>query len=216
MNQNIVTVELLPALAGIATLPSQIREAETDFVDLSRRRPVSKNDTVELMDRYKKQSIDPIESTRTQYVDRKGNEPTSYKIPKDHQIAKAVVLNRMTQEDHQTVSIHPSQGDSKKETVDRTPLKNYLSQIQDRLEKAKRYPWLARLRGQEGIVRLKFMIKPSGEPWNIQLIQSSHWEILDDEAFSLVKRVGRFPVLPSLFKEGIDVEVPVVFELEEP
>ena len=98
----------------------------------------------------------------------------------------------------------------------RTDLKGYLREVRGQLERAKRYPWLARLRGWEGTTRLQFVITPSGEAEGVFLVQSSGWKSLDQEALDLVKRVGRFPSPPKMQKEGIKIQVPLVFQLERP
>jgi len=80
--------------------------------------------------------------------------------------------------------------------------RNFLRKVKSRLERTKRYPWLARLRNQEGTARLSFIIKPSGEVGDIRLVQSSGWESLDHEALALVKRVGQFPSPPKTERGG--------------
>lgn len=95
-------------------------------------------------------------------------------------------------------------------------LNRFLFDIRNRLEKAKRYPLLARIRGQEGVVQIGFHISPSGKAKNIRLVQSSDWPILNQEAFKTVTRVNQFGHPPDHWKEGMEVRVPLVFRLEGP
>lgn len=95
-------------------------------------------------------------------------------------------------------------------------LNRFLQDVRSRLEQAKQYPWLARIQGREGTVRIQFMIAPSGEVKNIHLVESSRSKILDDEAIATVKRVGRFSGPPVSSSEGIPIQVPLVFQLNSP
>jgi TonB family protein len=91
---------------------------------------------------------------------------------------------------------------------------HYLREVQERIENLKKYPWLARMKGQEGSTRLGFKITHSGEPREIHLLKSSGWEVLDEESLNIVRRVGRFPVPPQNWKEDVQVEVPMVFQMD--
>jgi len=91
---------------------------------------------------------------------------------------------------------------------------SYLKEIQSRLEKFKQYPWLARMKGQEGSTRLGFRITHLGEPREIHVLRSSGWKELDEESLNIVRRVGTFSTPPSNWKEDIQVEVPMVFQIE--
>jgi len=95
-------------------------------------------------------------------------------------------------------------------------LTRFLQDVRNRLEQAKRYPWLARIQGQEGTVRVQFMIDLSGEAHEIRLLESSRSKILDQEAVETVKRVGRFSHLPVSWNKTIQVNVPLVFQLNPP
>jgi TonB family protein len=92
----------------------------------------------------------------------------------------------------------------------------FLLEIRQRLEEAKRYPRIARLKGHEGIARIRFFIEPSGIPEDIRLVTSSGWRILDEEAIEMVRRVGRFSNPPAQWPNGIQIHVPLVFELDDP
>ncbi|HLF86767.1 MAG TPA: energy transducer TonB [Nitrospiria bacterium] len=93
-------------------------------------------------------------------------------------------------------------------------LKLYLEEIKARLNKAKRYPWLARLQGLEGTTQIRFRIMPDGEAAEIEVVKSSRSELLDQEAVANVKRVKGFPRPPEEFPQGILVQVPMVFQLK--
>jgi TonB family protein len=92
----------------------------------------------------------------------------------------------------------------------------FLQDVRSRLESAKRYPWLARLHGQEGIARVQFLIDPGGEIREIHILESSQSKLLDDEAIETVKRVGRFPRIPTSWSKNVRIQVPMVFRLNSP
>jgi TonB family protein len=92
-----------------------------------------------------------------------------------------------------------------------TEMNIFFQEVKTRLEKAKQYPWMARLNRQEGTVRLQFTINSFGEAKNIYLIESSRWRLLNDEAVAVIKRVGRFPQPPN--STDIEVVIPLIFRL---
>lgn len=92
-------------------------------------------------------------------------------------------------------------------------LQEFLRVVRSRLDAAKQYPLLARRLGQEGTAQLQFTITLAGETSNIHLAETSGWKALDQETVELVKRVGQFPAPPMMWKEGVTIQVPVVFEL---
>jgi len=92
-------------------------------------------------------------------------------------------------------------------------LSRFLQDVRNRLEQAKRYPWLARIQGQEGTVRVQFMIDATGEAQEVRLLESSRSRILDQEAVETVKRAGRFTGLPDSWNQKVRIDVPLVFQL---
>ncbi len=61
------------------------------------------------------------------------------------------------------------------------------------IERTKQYPRIARERGIEGIVRLRFRLSPSGAVEKIEIIQSSGYEILDTASIGAVYRAAPMP-----------------------
>lgn len=75
------------------------------------------------------------------------------------------------------------------------------------IESAKAYPTLARRRGIEGVVYVKFRVNPDGQPVDIQIIKRSGSSILDKGALKIIKKAAPFP-----YVEGA-IEVPISFRL---
>lgn len=91
----------------------------------------------------------------------------------------------------------------------------YLNDVRGRLERAKRYPWLARLRGMEGTSLVRFAIGRTGEVRDVDVVRSSAHRLLDEAAVDTVRRAAPFPALPdNLGTEAVEMDVPVVFELK--
>ena len=81
-------------------------------------------------------------------------------------------------------------------------------ELQSALERAKTYPRLARERGIEGTVLVRFHVLPSGEVDTIDVVKSSGAKVLDDASVRTVLRAAPVP-----FVEGW-VEVPMVYQLK--
>jgi protein TonB len=65
------------------------------------------------------------------------------------------------------------------------------------LDRAKRYPLVARRWGLEGVVDIAFTIHPNGRLSDPELITSSNHQVLDDAALALVRRVRVVPPPPT-------------------
>lgn len=80
--------------------------------------------------------------------------------------------------------------------------------IQAALDKAKTYPRLARERGIEGTVLVRFRVLPSGEIDGVNVVKSSGAEVLDEASVRTVYRAVPMPYVKGW------VEVPLVYELK--
>jgi protein TonB len=90
----------------------------------------------------------------------------------------------------------------------------WLSEVRDRIERAKRYPWTARIRGLEGTSLVRFRISVDGAVRDVAVRRSSAHKILDEAAVRTVERAAPFPGLPAeLADENIEINIPLVFEL---
>jgi TonB family protein len=92
---------------------------------------------------------------------------------------------------------------------------SYLGNARMRIEKAKRYPPEARRRGWAGKVVLSFQINRKGEAAQIRLVQSSGYQELDEEGIATLRRASPFLPPPVAGGGGLEVEIPLLFRLEE-
>jgi len=83
-----------------------------------------------------------------------------------------------------------------------------LQHLQSALEKAKTYPRLARERGIEGTVLVRFKVLPSGDVETVDVVRSSGAQILDDASVRTVYRAAPMPYVNGW------VEVPMIYELK--
>ena len=94
-------------------------------------------------------------------------------------------------------SVHGSSGDGD----------SVIAEIMRRIEKAKRYPRMARKMGTEGQATVRFKIKPDGKVEGVELMESSGSEILDQASLETVQRASPLP-----YKEGW-LKVVIVFKI---
>lgn len=80
--------------------------------------------------------------------------------------------------------------------------------IQAAIERTKNYPRLARERGIEGVVRLRFRLNSTGSVEAVEVMKSSGYEILDTAS---VRAVYRAVPMPSVHGW---VEVPIAYVLK--
>nr|WP_275424226.1 energy transducer TonB [Pseudoalteromonas luteoviolacea] len=80
------------------------------------------------------------------------------------------------------------------------------------LAKKKRYPTMARKRGQEATIMVSFAIDDKGQARNIEIVKASRYPLLNKEAKSVVKRAQPLPLPPQTMREHT-VMVPVRFYL---
>jgi len=91
---------------------------------------------------------------------------------------------------------------------------NWRGTLLAHLNRAKRYPAEARLRREEGTVRLSFTIDRTGRVVGYQIVGSSGSAALDREALAMIQRASPLPApLPEVVGARISLTVPVRFNL---
>ncbi len=78
-----------------------------------------------------------------------------------------------------------------------------VTEIRRRIERAKKYPEIARRSGIAGRTLVSFRIDPDGRPQEITLKMSSGSEILDQEALATIRRAAPFPNHENFLEIGI-------------
>jgi len=91
---------------------------------------------------------------------------------------------------------------------------DYFSMVRMKIERHKKYPYVARKRQIEGRVRLRFVIKPDGTVSAVELLERCRHSILNEAALKAVKESSPFPTPPKhLFSGPVTLEISIVFEL---
>jgi TonB family protein len=79
------------------------------------------------------------------------------------------------------------------------------------------YPAIARQRGWQGHVRIGFRIESDGKLSNIYIARSSGYRLLDTSALKALRRVEPLADAATLLKgKTVDMELPVIYRLEQP
>ncbi len=91
---------------------------------------------------------------------------------------------------------------------------NYETLVASWLARHKRYPLVARRRGNEGEGVVKLTLLPNGNVSDIQVLQETGIEVLDKEILAMIKRANPFPKFPKNYnKSRLTIMVPIRFEL---
>lgn len=92
----------------------------------------------------------------------------------------------------------------------------YLAELLERLRRLQHYPAAARRLRQEGNVLMRLELKPDGSLLQLEIAESSGYEVLDRAALDMVRRATPLPAFPvSMAREALTLTVPVVFSLRE-
>jgi len=76
------------------------------------------------------------------------------------------------------------------------------------IERVKSYPRFARERGIQGVVHLRFKVRPQGEVDRVEIVRSSGYEILDTASVRTVYRAAPMPYVSGW------IEVPISYVLK--
>jgi protein TonB len=91
---------------------------------------------------------------------------------------------------------------------------DYYGRLQAWLEKYKRYPRRAKLRNEEGVALLRFVVTRAGEVTDFSIEKSSGHPLLDEEVGEMLRRAQPFPKMPSeMYESRVELLVPVQFYL---
>ena len=112
------------------------------------------------------------------------------------------------------VQAAPAQPSARPPAPMSTVTPSWRSDLLARLQRAKRYPDLARSHGDQGAATVTFTMDRGGRVLGVTLVRSSGSPLLDDEAVALVHRAEPLPSLPEEMPGGtITLTVPISFAL---
>ncbi len=91
---------------------------------------------------------------------------------------------------------------------------DYFDMVRLKIENCKKYPEVAKSKHIEGRVTIQFMIAADGQIYSLKVVKQARYSILDKAALDAVKKAAPFPrPPPNLFKEPLNVEITILFEL---
>lgn len=100
------------------------------------------------------------------------------------------------------------------QTPSHEALAGYGRSVSQALARHRDYPRLALMRGWQGSTTLRLRVAPGGRLADAAVHQSSGYEVLDDQALAMVRRLGSLPSPPDALRDReFAVLVPVVFQL---
>ena len=90
----------------------------------------------------------------------------------------------------------------------------YTQQMGARINEARRYPPLARVRGWQGTTVLDITVGAAGEVVALSIASSSGFDLLDEQAMAMVREAEPLPA-PSVDPESLPllVQLPITFSL---
>jgi TonB family protein len=80
--------------------------------------------------------------------------------------------------------------------------------IESAIERSKSYPRVARERGIQGVVHVRFKLRPSGDVEAVEIVKSSGYDVLDTASIRTVYRAAPMPYVNGW------VEVPMAYVLK--
>ncbi len=95
-----------------------------------------------------------------------------------------------------------------------TAKQSYFSMLAATLAKYKQYPIASRRRGEEGIVKLFFVVDRNGKVLDYRISESSGSKRLDDAVIKMLKKAEPLPAFPAdMLQPQLEINVPIAFQL---
>ena len=91
--------------------------------------------------------------------------------------------------------------------------KQLLQLIYMEINKHKHYPYIAKRRGREGLVKLNFVMHPDGKVTDIAIVETSHFAVLDNAARHAVQAISPFRVAADYLDSYHRYDVNIDFRL---
>lgn len=91
----------------------------------------------------------------------------------------------------------------------------FLKKLRQKILELKDYPKLAKKLKQEGTVHLEVMINRNGELLNISIKKKNPSHILNQAAYTTLKKIQKLPPLSRGPQRDLKVEIPITYSLED-
>jgi len=133
---------------------------------------------------------------------------------KSKPVSSATMANKT--DNSQKSSKKQSSGSSNAVTsgAQRAAKQSYFSMLAAVLAKHKQYPVASRRRGEEGIVKLFFIVDRNGSVLDFRISESSGSRRLDEAVIKMLKKAQPLPAFPAeMVQPQLEVNVPIAFQL---
>lgn len=91
---------------------------------------------------------------------------------------------------------------------------NFEDSVKLKIQKARNYPESAKRMGAEGDVWLSFEVLKNGNLGKVNIIKSSGFEVLDEEAINTLKRAAPFPEIPEYYNMlKMNLQLKIIYKL---
>jgi protein TonB len=138
--------------------------------------------------------------------------PEIYEVKEEKKIEPPVIEQEEVVEPVQDESITEEPEPPKENEELKKSLLRYQDSIKQKIQENKKYPLWALRSKHQGIARIAFNVLPSGTVNGLNLVQSSGFKELDEEALKAVRRVSPFAPFPEILNEDkVRIEVDIVF-----
>ncbi len=101
-----------------------------------------------------------------------------------------------------------------KEQIGRQSAQSYSEELKVFLEQNKKYPRLAQRLKQSGTVTLRVKIYADGRFGNVEILNESPFDSLNQAAVDLLKSLGRFKPLPQSFESEENFVIPIAYRMD--
>lgn len=87
--------------------------------------------------------------------------------------------------------------------------------IKRKIQENKKYPYQAKKDKIEGVVEIQFLIDKNGFLKDANIINSSGYKILDEEALATIKRAQPYPAIPDRFNtDNTQLQLKMIYKIE--
>ena len=92
-------------------------------------------------------------------------------------------------------------------------LSRYLARVRRAVQRSRRYPYMAKRMGLEGLVTVRVTIDARGRSVGVHVMGGRAPQALREAALSAVRSAAPFPVLPAVLGTRLEAVVPIRFQL---
>jgi protein TonB len=199
-----------PILEKASVLPAPIQKVEPVMNSLNNEKSEAKPTPVEQKtDVLVKQEISQSSPTQAEQIDQPQPlvaQPKPIRTTPSDTTSMQPVVKQQTAE----VESMPKQDLARDKALQQT----YFTELATMLAMHKRYPVSSRRKGEEGVVKLYFVVDRAGSVLDFRIAESSGFKKLDEAVLRMLKKAQPLPAFPQdMDHSTLEVNVPIVFQL---